>query len=224
MRHTYWILILFQSLIIAQFIYFEQLIPSFIVVDYNEFPVVYELTLPESAFFTAAYLSGMSLHFFIVEEIFRRRDGTIIWDKAALRGSIQLGFSILFYFMYVVIFSNLETRHHIESQLSTLQFFRYRLILSALFVSPVILCLLFFKTHAWEKNIFTLITISGFFSLLISGLIYYFEGLQTTRSLNDIEEERRILTNLLPIDIAIGFILWREKKRNTRLDKLENSN
>lgn len=217
MKYTYWLLITIQIAIVTQFIYFEQMIPGFVDVPFNENPIPYELLPYEYAFFTVSYLLLYAVHLIIVEQIFKRRDHTIVWSKAGLRITIQLGFTVFFYFFYIAIFSNLQTRHHIESLLTVNQFFKYRFIITAIMAIPVLICLLMFKIYALGKNTLILVFISGISTLLISWVIYYFE----TGPLNDIEEERRIITNVLSIDIAIGVMLWRESKRNMRLDKME---
>lgn len=223
MKYTYWILITVQIAIIIQFIYFEQQVPGFVTVTYSDNPIPYDLLPSENAFFTASYLLVYALHLIIVEQIFKRRDNTIIWDKAGLRITIQIGFSILFYFLYVALFSNLQNRHLMQSVLTVEEFFHYRAIITAILVLPVVICLLLFKYHTWTKNTFILISIGFTFTLIISAIILYFEQGTMHGNLNDLEEERRIITNILPVDIAIGFIIWREAKRNARLDKLEKA-
>lgn len=79
-----------------------------------------------------------------------------------------------------------------------------------------------FKMYSIGKNTVTLVGISSIFTILLSLAIMYFEQGTLLGNLNDIEEERRMITNVLPIDIAIGFILWRESRRNLRLDSLEH--
>ena len=218
MKYTYRILILIQIAIITQFIYFEQQIPGFVNVSFNENPIPYELLDSERAFFIVSYLSAYAIHLIIVEQIFRRRDNSIVWAKASLRITIQLGFTILFYFLHIVIFSDLTTRHHVESVLSISDFFEYRTIITSIIMIPVIICLLMFKMYALGKNVVLLVIGSTLFSLALSGIILYFE----VGTLNDIEEERRIISHVLPIDMAIGLMLWRESRRNLRLDSMEH--
>lgn len=220
MPWTYWILIAIQMGILTDFVYNEYDIPYFMMVDFKDLPVPYEMTTLETSYVVVCYLVSLAIHFFIVEEIFRRRNGTIIWDKAALRIAIQLGFTVFFYFLYIVLFSNLQTRHHIETQISTISFFKYRISLTLIYLLPTLLCLLLFKRYALWKNIVTLLVFSTVFSVIISFAIYYYQTQYTKIPFNDIQEERRLISNVLSIDFTIGLILWRELMRNKRLDKL----
>jgi hypothetical protein len=222
MKYAYRILIIIQIAIIAHFIYFEQQIPGFVMVSFNENPIPYDMLPTERTFFIVTYLSVYAVHLIIVEQIFRRRDHTVVWSKAGLRITIQLGFTILFYFLYIAIFSNLKTRHHIESILSIEEFFNYRVTITFILMVPVLISMLMFKMYSIGKNALILVGISSIFTILLALAIMYFEQGFLRGNLNDIEEERRLITNVLPIDIAIGFILWREARRNLRLDSLEH--
>ncbi len=218
MRLSYFILIVFQLCLMVQFTIHELEIPSFSIVNYSELPVPYEMTTLETSYTFTIYAVCLVFHFFIVEEIFRRRNGSIIWDKAGLRAAIQIGFTILFYFLYVVIFSDLKTRHNVERELTFYQFCQYRFSITLIFLIPTILCLLLFKIYAFWKNIFILFSIGILFTCIDIYLIHYYQASIVKIPFNDVQEERRLITNIVPIDISIGFILWRDQLRNVRLD------